>query len=1132
MSDSLKKIKLENIITKSGVELDAITLSYEVFGDENMLNENGVLIIHALTGNSRVGGGNGWWKNIVGIGKAVDTVRHPAIAFNIPGNGFDGNFLDKYNVLNAGDVADLFVLALEQLKINKLFAIVGGSLGGGIAWHLAVQHPYLAKKVIPFATHYQASDWVIGMSKIQRELLKIEKDPVQTARKMAMLFYRTPESYQNKFERKKVEKGGAYNVDSYLDYQGDKLKSRFALEAYKAMNYIMASIDIAYMGDLEEAISKIKSEIHIVSVSSDLLFTAKEAKEAYDRLKKIDKNVYYYEINSIHGHDAFLIENNQIEEIFKNVFSENKKESEQDAKVKVLKFGGKSLANEHINNVLNIISKEAKKQKIFVVLSARGTTTNQLENVLELAKKQKSWQEEYNTLKDEQNICVEDGQNLLNNYFVEIKNILNGVSLVGDYSDQLKDRFLAYGELMSLEIVKKLLLETGISVAINDVRQWLKTDDDFGNAKVLKTTSQALFTKNNLKNDENNTGVQVELLAGFIATNEQGEITTLGRNGSNYTASLTANFLGAEELQNWTHVNGIFSADPFLVSNAKQIELLSYSEANELANFGAEIIHAKTIIPLIEKKIPLRILNTLEPKNKGTLITEKGNGSGVKCVSVLKEVALISLTGRGLLGTIGIDGRIFGTLMHNEISIRNISQASSERGIGFILDLCDADKAVELLREEFNAEILRKDINQIYARKDISVVSIIGNYLDYLDKVFSALKRNRLEPILFNNSINGNNISIVLSDKQMKKAVNVIHSYIFGAEKTLNIVILGKGTVGGTLINQINNYTQNLREKRNVNISIFGIADSKKVLLKADGIGSNWAEELNEAKGGYQIDDIIKYAEENQLENLVCVDTTASKKIVEKYITLVENGFDLVSANKIANTLSYDFYVKLRDKLKQNRKKYLYETNVGAGLPLIDTISQLHLSGDKIKKIRGVFSGSLSYIFNNFSVSKEKFSKILMRAKEKGYTEPDPREDLSGNDVGRKLLILAREIDLKNEFSQVKINNLIPKSLQDVSLEYFFDNLNLVDDKFEKIKKTKKEDEVFRYIGELNYKGELSVDLVKVSKSSSLGQIKGADSIFEIYTQAYGNEPLIIQGAGAGAEVTARGVYGDLLKLI
>ncbi|MCK5824132.1 MAG: aspartate kinase [Ichthyobacteriaceae bacterium] len=775
MLSDLKYITITNVNTKSGKMIPEITLSYEVFGDENKLNDNGILIVHALTGNSHVAGKNGWWDDIVGDKKAINTLNYPVIAFNVPGNGYDGVLLEKFDEYNAGDIADLFAIALSELKINHLYAVIGGSLGGGITWHLATQYPDIFGKVVPFATHYQASDWVIGMSKIQRELLKIEKDPVQTARKMAMLFYRTPESYQTKFDRTRVEKGGAYNVDSYLDYQGEKLHDRFALEAYKAMNYIMSTIDVSYIDSLEDAVSRINAEVHIVGVSTDLLFTAKESKQAFTTLNNAGKQVYYHEIDSIHGHDGFLIENDQLEVILEEVFQKHVQKVKEE-KVKVLKFGGRSLSNSSINNVLDIIEKEAGKKKVYVVLSARASGTDQLENLLESAKNQEDFKSSFEEFKKEQSDILSD-KSILNNYLEEIENILSGVKLIGDYSAKLKDKFMAFGELLSVLTVNELLKNRNLTSAIHDVRNWLKTDDSFGNAQVLKSLSEGLFKKEKLERDN----VQVELVSGFIASNLEGQTTTLGRNGSNYSAALLASFLNAEEFQNWTHVDGIYSANPSLVKDAQQIALLSYNEANELANFGTTILHAKTIIPLIDKNIPLRILNTLEPENKGTLITQDGKKSGkaVKAVTALDDVALISLTGRGLLGTVGIDGRIFGVLMQHHISIRNISQASSERGVGFIVDIEDADRAVEFLREEFEREIMAEDINQIYARKDVTVVSVIGNYLDYFDKVFKALRVNKLEPILFNNSINGNNISIVISDNQAIKALNVIHDYIF-----------------------------------------------------------------------------------------------------------------------------------------------------------------------------------------------------------------------------------------------------------------------------------------------------------------------------------------------------------------
>jgi bifunctional aspartokinase / homoserine dehydrogenase 1 len=1127
MSTGLKFIELANVQCSSGKFFQNFRLSYEVFGDESALNENGILIIHALTGNSQVTGKNGWWNAIVGPNKAIDTQKHPVIAFNVPGNGYDGQLLEEYDELNAEDVADLFSQGLKELHLERLFAVVGGSLGGGITWHLAVQHPNLFKKYIPVATNYQASDWVIGMSKIQKELLKIEKDPVQTARKMAMLFYRTPQSYQAKFERTKVEKGGVYNVDSYLDYQGDKLKGRFALKAYQAMNHIMSSIDISSGGQLDLAISKINAEVHIVAIDSDLLFTAREAKDAHDKLVQAGKNAYYYQVNSIHGHDAFLIENSQLENIFKSIFQKDQKQNESIDKPVVLKFGGKSLANNNIDNVLKIIEKNAVNQKLYIVVSARNSATDQIQSMLESASQNLDYSKEFEELKKYQLKDFED-DTYINEQFEQLKKILGSVKVIGEFSCSIKDKVLAIGELISARYVQLQLDLKGYKAQVSDTRNWLKTDNNHGNAKFLNSSSESGFNKVIAEYKDSD----IIIFTGFIGSTLEGKTSTLGRNGSNYTASIIANFSNAKELQNWTHVDGIYTANPSLVENARQIDLISYNEANELANFGTSVLHAKTIIPLLEKGIDLKILNSFKPNSKGTLINSDGAGKGVKAVTLLQDVALISLTGRGLLGTVGIDGRIFGVLMRENISIRNISQASSERGVGFIVDIADADRAVKVLRDEFSEEIKNLDINQISAQKDVDVVSVIGNYLDYFDKVFNALKRNNLEPILFNNSINGNNLSIVISDSSSKKAINVIHSHIFGSEKNLNVAVFGKGLVGGTLINQVLESKNLLLEKRNININIFAVADSKNILLNKNGIGKTWYDSLAKEGEAYTMETLFEYAQLHNLENLVCVDATASKDFVVNYNPLVSNGFDLVSANKIANTLGYDFYNELRDNLKHNRKRYLYETNVGAGLPLVDTISQLHHSGDQINKIRGVFSGSLSYIFNNYSVSDKKFSEILLEAKDRGYTEPDPREDLSGNDVGRKLLILAREIDLKNEFSDIKINNLIPESLRESSSDEFFDKLSLLDEKFSAVKSELSEDQVLRYVGELDSKGNLTVDLVKVPKNSSLGQIKGADSIFEIFTDSYGDNPLVVQGAGAGADVTARGVYGDLLKLI
>ncbi|MDH3323036.1 MAG: ACT domain-containing protein, partial [Flavobacteriaceae bacterium] len=493
--------------------------------------------------------------------------------------------------------------------------------------------------------------------------------------------------------------------------------------------------------------------------------------------------------------------------------------------------------------------------------------------------------------------------------------------------------------------------------------------------------------------------------------------------------------------------------------------------------------------------------------------------------------------GRGLLGRVGVDARIFTALSKENISVSIISQGSSERGIGFVVDSNDAKKAKEILEKEFANDLKIKDVNRIYIKDDLSIVSIIGQNLSNFHKSYNALTNNKIKPILINNTVTGDNICLVLEDRDLHKAVNVIHGQIFGVSTNINLAIFGVGLVGGTLIDQILKSQKDILKRKNIHLNIFAISNSKQLLLLKNGLTDDWRQDLKQIeKKSFTINDVVRFAKENHFENLIAVDNTASQLFVQNYIALIENGFDLVSSNKIANTVDFSFYRTLRRKLRENEKKYLYETNVGAGLPLVDTIKLMHHSGENITRIKGVFSGSLSYLFNNFSVRDHDFSQILSEAVEKGFTEPDPREDLSGNDVARKLLILARELDLENEIADVAIQNLIPEEMREGTAADFLSRLDALNAGYQKLKEQQKEGFVLRYVGELSgdlskTKGVLEVKLISVPQNSALGQVKGSDSIFKIYTESYGERPLVIQGAGAGAKVTARGVFGDILRL-
>ncbi len=794
----------------------------------------------------------------------------------------------------------------------------------------------------------------------------------------------------------------------------------------------------------------------------------------------------------------------------------------------VLKFGGKSLANgKPLANAIEIIKAEQQQGAIAVVVSARGQSTDNLLEIYTLAAAGQDFTAQLEKFIAYQDLAAHGLQ--LPEVLAELTEILQALQKLKAPSQKIKDRVVSFGEILSAKLVAHLLQNEGLSAEFVDARNLIKVKNDLSGADIDCFLSEKLT----LAYFKSLRPGQVPVITGFIASDENNETVTLGRNGSNLTTSLIANFIAAEEVQNWTDVSGVYTASPNYVPHARLIDRLSYKEAYELANFGANILHPKTINPLMAKGIPLKIHNSLEKNGTGTIIDKEGSRRGIKAVSVLEDVALITLESTDIAGKIGIDGRIFSALGSYDISVRLISQASSEQGIGFVVDAGNASLAKKVLAKEFKAELATGSIAGIKVNDRMAIIAVLGRHNYALEKAIYGLRRNKIWLHLISNSISGAHISLVIDNSNLKKAVNVVHSQVFGAIKTLNLFAFGKGTVGGKLLDQIVATSEEITARRNLQINIIGVADSQRAVINPAGLGSNWRAELAESKLTNHPDEILAQLEDLALENIVIADNTSSQALADNYVTMLTHGFDIVASNKKANSGSYAAYKAIRDTLQRKGRLFLYETNVGAGLPLIDTIRHLQDSADEVERIRGIFSGSLSYIFNNFSVGEVPFSQVLTAAREQGLTEPDPREDLNGLDVARKLIILAREVGLAVELAEVEVQNLIPEELQaEADFTTFMDKRDKLDNHYAQIKASLKADEVLRYVGDLDIPGKnLTVSLVKVPAGSPLGGVKNADALFEIYTTGYGGQPIVIQGAGAGGEVTARGVYSDLLRI-
>ena len=809
--------------------------------------------------------------------------------------------------------------------------------------------------------------------------------------------------------------------------------------------------------------------------------------------------------------------------------------------MKVMKFGGTSVGS--VNSILSVKRiVESAGEPVIVVVSALGGITDKLINTSKMAAAGDSaYEGEFREIVYRHVEMIKEVipagagqvalQRQIGELLNELKDIFQGIYLIRDLSPKTSDTIVSYGERLSSIIVAELIDEAKWF----DSRTFIKTEK-----KHNKHTIDADLT-NQLVKEAFHSIPKVSLVPGFISSDKvSGDVTNLGRGGSDYTAAIIAAALDAGSLEIWTDVDGFMTADPRVISTAYTISELSYVEATELCNFGAKVVYPPTIYPVYHKNIPIRILNTFNPTAPGTYISKervKEEGKAIiKGISSINDTCLITVQGLGMVGVIGVNYRIFKTLAKNGISVFMVSQASSENNTTFAVRNADADLAVQVLNDEFALERAQGDMNDTVAEKDLATVAIVGENMKrtpgIAGKLFGTLGRAGISVIACAQGASETNISFVIKHKYLRKALNSIHDSFFLSEyKVLNLFIAGVGTVGGNLLEQIRIQQPKLMRQNGLKLNVVGISNSKKALLCREGINlDNYLEELKENGEESNPEHLCEEIVKMNIFNSVFVDCTASPDVAALYETLMNNNVSVVAANKEAASSSYDNYTKLKETARHRDIKFLFETNVGAGLPIINTMNDLINSGDHILKLEAVLSGTLNYIFNTISADIP-FSEAIHMAKEAGYAEPDPRIDLSGKDVIRKLVILAREAGYPVEQADVKRNLFIPEKYFEGSLEDFWKNIKDTDAGFEEKRQLlEAEGKRFRFVAKME-NGACEVGLQAVDSHHPFYELEGSNNIIMISTERYHEYPMIIKGYGAGADVTAAGVFADIISI-
>lgn len=806
--------------------------------------------------------------------------------------------------------------------------------------------------------------------------------------------------------------------------------------------------------------------------------------------------------------------------------------------MKVLKFGGTSVGTvDSLRNVKAIV--ESNSDRVIVVVSALGGLTDKLIATAKAAAEGSDYTADYQAMIDRHHNIIEgivaeefreEVTAKVDTLLEELGNIYKGVSLIRDLSPRTLDIIVSYGERLSSTIISRIIN----GARLYDSRQFIKTLDQYGKHVLDNDATQKLVHQTFDDMD-----FKVALVPGFISTNAEGDVTNLGRGGSDYTAAILAAALDADVLEIWTDVDGFMTADPRIIKDTYVIDHLSFIEAMELCNFGAKVIYPPTIYPVFHKNIPIYIKNTFNPSAPGTCISEQRpspEGKDIKGISSINDTCLITVSGLCMVGVIGVNARIFGALGRHGVSVFLVSQASSENTTSFAVRNADADRAVKALEDEFMVELQTGELNPMQVEHNLATVAVVGENMRHASgvagKLFNTLGRNGINVIACAQGASETNISIVIDLKNEKKALSVIHdSFFLSDTQVLNLFIIGIGNIGCHLLRQLARQQANLLQLKALELKVVGIANSKKAIFDIEGIDlENYQEKLRESDIPSSPERILHEVVGMNIFNSVFVDCTSSAEIARLYLPLVENNINVVTASKIAASGPYETYSDLKKIARKKDVRFLFETNVGAGLPIIGTINNLINSGDRILRIEAVLSGTLNFIFSTIS-SEVSFEQAIRMAAEAGYAEPDPRVDLSGIDVMRKLVILARESGYRAELDDVSLTPLLPDELFRSSIDDFYRALPDESERMEQLRrKAEDEGKRLRFIATLDC-GKLSVGLHEVDASHPFYNLEGSNNVILITTQRYREYPMVIKGYGAGADVTAAGVFADIYSI-